>query len=366
MSAGGTATVGRRPTAIAATTVASGVRPGSRGRPRQMCLHPTRPRCKEDHRRERLAVGSRSFEEPSRPRCSRDTGGNHTPRCRHGRRIIERDTMARLQGATAKHRTHAARICPHQRLGIQTLAFAARNPAIGSAKAHNPTCGSAFGERVCVTASPTGLTFKWSGYRYRAGTTETLGIQGTWAGPGITQHVQWSGSGTHTVFVRLKTPDDYAGWVSLESPEGGVSKFINFSLVVPQVGTSGLAVVTKSLPEAKLGIPYLFRLSARGGISTVQLVSDSQPAQGPDSAPNRFQSRNHRRHSSQGVQSPEPAVVGAGDSARHSRSCCIRVLSAASEFVTPNSGAPDWPASPHSSRAEGGPGGLINEQARAA
>jgi hypothetical protein len=150
-------------------------------------------------------------------------------------------------------------------LGIQTLAFAARNPAIGSAKAHNPTCGSAFGERVCITASPTGLTFKWSGYSYRAGAKETLGIQGTWAGPGITQHVQWSGSGTHTVFVRLKTPDDYAGWVSLESPEGGVSKFINFSLVVPQVGASGLAVITKSLPAAKLGIPYLFRLSARGG-----------------------------------------------------------------------------------------------------
>ena len=54
--------------------------------------------------------------------------------------------------------------------------------------------------------------------------------------------------------------------MSLEAPEGGVSKFINFSLVVPQVETSGLAVITKSLPEAKLGIPYLFRLSARGGI----------------------------------------------------------------------------------------------------
>ena len=54
--------------------------------------------------------------------------------------------------------------------------------------------------------------------------------------------------------------------MSLEPPEGGVSKFINFSLVVPQVGTSGLAIITKSLPEAKLGIPYRFRLSARGGI----------------------------------------------------------------------------------------------------
>ena len=80
-------------------------------------------------------------------------------------------------------------------LGIQTLAFAARNPAIGSAKAHNPTCGSAFGERVCVTASPTGLTFKWSGYSYRAGTTETLGISGnlgrSWDYPARTMERLW-------------------------------------------------------------------------------------------------------------------------------------------------------------------------------
>jgi hypothetical protein len=77
--------------------------------------------------------------------------------------------------------------------------------------------------------------------------------------------VQWNNSTSHSVFVRIKKPDDYQGSVTLSNPEGGVGQNVSFQLVVPQVGSSNLAITTISLPDDRMGVKYLFRLTARGG-----------------------------------------------------------------------------------------------------
>ena len=164
-------------------------------------------------------------------------------------------------------------------VNIQPVAFGASTAtSVSEIQSHNPKCQSAFGERVCITASPAGLTFKWSGYTYfsvrrggglmycRKGCgVEDLFIQGENTFVYIDQEVIWKFSSSHSVLVRLKKPDDYEGAATLGPPWGGKGVEVRYRFIVPQVGNSNLVITTKSLPTAKLGVRYQFRLTARGG-----------------------------------------------------------------------------------------------------
>jgi hypothetical protein len=129
----------------------------------------------------------------------------------------------------------------------------------------NPTIGRAFGQKVVITATPTGLDFKFSGYHtYWGGGESNMFIGSEFVGYQKGIYLSWNGP-TYNYFQRLNKPDNYAGFVSLDNPNGGWSKFVNFQLVVPQVGTSYLTITSNSLPAAKLGHKYLFRFTAHGG-----------------------------------------------------------------------------------------------------
>ena len=165
-------------------------------------------------------------------------------------------------------------LIPVSLIGVQTVAFGTqRTPTEYPVKSHNPTCMSAFGDTVCITATPNGLRFKWTGETYYAGAKycpigcgdEDYLVQGPWTHVAIVNEVKWEGSSSHTVFVRLKKPDDYQGFATLIDPAGGYGTALDYTLIVPQVGNSNLAITTTSLPTAKLGVKYLARLHARGG-----------------------------------------------------------------------------------------------------
>jgi hypothetical protein len=71
------------------------------------------------------------------------------------------------------------------------------------------------------------------------------------------------------VFIRLKKPDDYDGYVSLTkfqpnngAPDGAT---LYYRLIVPQVGNSNLMIKQFTLPAGKVGVRYFYRLSATGG-----------------------------------------------------------------------------------------------------
>jgi hypothetical protein len=53
--------------------------------------------------------------------------------------------------------------------------------------------------------------------------------------------------------------------VGFFNPQGGVGKSFNFLMVVPQNGSSNLAITTTSIPPAHIGHHYSFRFLAKGG-----------------------------------------------------------------------------------------------------
>jgi hypothetical protein len=170
-------------------------------------------------------------------------------------------------------------LIPVSLIGIQPTASYAQP---GYPQTHNPTCRTAFGgQRLCITASPTGLTFKWTGYKFNIKPgcevgclwSEGIFISGSDIGYINSTGVEWAGA-TYTKFIPLKRPEDYSGSVSISNPCCFDAVAVNFNLVVPQVGDSNLAVRTTSsaLPSGKLGQVYLFRFHASGGISPYRWI----------------------------------------------------------------------------------------------
>jgi hypothetical protein len=95
--------------------------------------------------------------------------------------------------------------------------------------------------------------------------SEVYTIYGYWTETYYSGTVKWRNATSHSVFIRIKKPDIYQGTVGLANPVGGYGKGVNFQLVIPQVGTSNLAIDTASLPDYRMGVKYLAKLSASGG-----------------------------------------------------------------------------------------------------
>ena len=172
--------------------------------------------------------------------------------------------------------------------GVQTVTsgFQVRNPW----QSHNPTCGTAFGERVCMRASAAGLTVTWSGKGYldktyrnecsdygqqyagnRLGTegdsicdVEDMSIDNSLGAPGRDIAAIWKMSSYHKMFVRMTKPGDYYAFASLSRYLGeGVE--VKFDFIFPEVGNSDLTIKPYTLPAGKVGVRYFYRFSATGG-----------------------------------------------------------------------------------------------------
>ena len=160
--------------------------------------------------------------------------------------------------------------------GVQAVASGSQRSIVSEVKpSHNPTCGSAFGKRVCIAASPTGLTVTWSGKIYLeksaqldCGNTtcdsEYLDVSSVDALLRV-RVVQWKPSSYHSVFVRLTNPNEYYGSASLSNPQPGPGVEVHFKFIVPAVGNSSLAIRRFTLPPGKVGVRYSYRFSATGG-----------------------------------------------------------------------------------------------------
>jgi len=165
-------------------------------------------------------------------------------------------------------------LIPVSLIGVQpTTSNAQPTKSKGVSQTHNPTCQSAYdGQRLCITASPTGLTFKWTGYTFnikpgcKVGClwTEGINIIGPDIGYVKITGAEWAGA-TYTKFVPLKKPEDYYGSASMANPCCFDAVAVSYRLVVPQVGNSNLTIKPVQMPDGKLGQRYLFRFTASGG-----------------------------------------------------------------------------------------------------
>jgi hypothetical protein len=163
-------------------------------------------------------------------------------------------------------------------VGIQTTPSGSQTmkPSVSLfQQTHNPTCGSAFNTSVCAWAYPNGIKIRWWGKGFTLWThntlcgigcgSETYSIDGVWTYANYDGGMYWHNAASHSVFIKINKPDIYDGNLSLSRLAGGYGKTVEFRLVVPQVGTSNLAVTTNSLPDYRVGAKYLARLSASGG-----------------------------------------------------------------------------------------------------
>lgn len=117
-----------------------------------------------------------------------------------------------------------------------------------------------------VEATLKGLQLNLWGFKNNA-EFDHLGFsaEASWA-PAISIDKIFSWEGTHNIIlVKLTRPDDYQGTVGFFNPQGGVGKSFNFLMVVPQNGSSNLAITTTSIPPAHIGHHYSFRFLAKGG-----------------------------------------------------------------------------------------------------
>jgi hypothetical protein len=172
--------------------------------------------------------------------------------------------------------------------GVQAVASGSqpRNPW----QSHNPTCGTAFGERVCMRASAAGLTVTWSGKGFldktylnecsvygqqyagnRLGTegdsicdAEDVSIHSFVGGPEVTQDAIWKMSTYHQTFVRMTKPGDYYAFAGLSRYLGPGAE-VKFDFIFPEVGNSDLTIKPYTLPSGKVGVRYFYRFSATGG-----------------------------------------------------------------------------------------------------
>jgi hypothetical protein len=157
-------------------------------------------------------------------------------------------------------------LLPISLIGIQSTASASNaQPAksIEGRDTPNPTIGRAYGEESVVTATPSGLDFKFSGIPVGLRNSQ-IGAQGVFCGVNKNILLNWKGP-TYNYFLRLNKADNYYGETELPNPDGGWGVTFKYQLVVPQVGTSNLTIKSNSLPAAMVGVKYLFRFSARGG-----------------------------------------------------------------------------------------------------
>jgi hypothetical protein len=166
-------------------------------------------------------------------------------------------------------------LIPVSLIGIQSATYGAQPKGSWSGPTTpNPTCKSAFsGQKLCITATPTGLKFKWTGYTFNAKKpgckvdclwSEGVSIFGDDIRYSRIFSVEWSGA-TYTKFVPLKTPEEYNGSASIGNPGSFYGVSVNFRLVVPQVGTSNLAIKFVTMPGGKLGQKFLYRFTVTGG-----------------------------------------------------------------------------------------------------
>jgi len=157
-------------------------------------------------------------------------------------------------------------LIPVTMIGIQSTASASNvQPAksLEGPDTPNPTIGRAFGEKVVITATPSGLDFKFSGYTQGV-RSSLISIQGQFCDIDKQISLIWKGP-TYNYFLRVNKADNFYGQVPLNNPNSGWGVTITYRLVVPQVGTSNLTITSNSLPAATVGVRYLFRFTARGG-----------------------------------------------------------------------------------------------------
>ena len=156
-----------------------------------------------------------------------------------------------------------ATLIPVSMIGIQpTTSYAQSAKSMGYSQTHNPTCKTAFGgQRLCITATPTGLRFRWTGYKFnikpgcRVGCLwgEGIDINGPDIGYLNTTGAEWTGA-NHTKFIPLNRPEEYYGSASISNPCCFDDVAVSYRLIVPQVGNSNLAIRTTSstMPDGKL------------------------------------------------------------------------------------------------------------------
>jgi hypothetical protein len=152
--------------------------------------------------------------------------------------------------------------------GPQSLASSSliNNQCSGWPQTSNPHTYTAFGQYVRIKATRKGLQLSAWGFKNN-GELNSLGFfaQGAWD-PAVRINTAFNWKGAHyTTLVKLTKPDDYRGFVSFFNPVGGAGKSFNFTLILPQYGSSKLAFTTSSMPPAHIGDHYSFTLLVKGG-----------------------------------------------------------------------------------------------------
>ena len=148
--------------------------------------------------------------------------------------------------------------------GLQSLASGSliNNQCSGWPQTSNPHSYTAFGQHVRIEATLKGLQLSAWGFKNN-GELNILGfnVQGAWD-PAVSINTAFSWKGAHyTTLVKLTKPDVYRGAVSFFNPKGGSGKSFNFTLILPQYGSSKLAFTTTSTPPPPISasaIPLYF------------------------------------------------------------------------------------------------------------
>jgi hypothetical protein len=111
------------------------------------------------------------------------------------------------------------------------------------------------------------LEIKLSDYSQTKTNLAFITIDGTWTVYWKNLRPEWHGVTTWSYFLHLKNADLYRVTDQFVPPMGGNGKTSTFSIIVPQVGSSNLAITSPSvLPVARQGGNYFYRLSVRGGV----------------------------------------------------------------------------------------------------
>ncbi len=162
-----------------------------------------------------------------------------------------------------------ASLIPMILVGPQSTAFAMK--AVyppGDSQNHNPVCGTAYAEKLCIGVSQDELIFTWKGKTSEKFNDEQILVQPEWQVNGQKDQYyspSWTNKESYSYIVKLSKPNLYEGGATIGNPKGGYGYVLYYRFVVPRVGNSYLAVATKSLPDATRGVRYVFRYSVRGG-----------------------------------------------------------------------------------------------------
>ncbi len=130
-------------------------------------------------------------------------------------------------------------------------------------------CDHLYGAKGCAQSTPYGIEFTWTGTRVHTGGEETVTVNGKFTGSRLGTGYTWNPqkSNTYSAFFRLKKPDIYQCTMSIGEPPTDVyPKFFQFTLLVPNFGTSKMKVITNKLPTIKQGVKYMARIVTRYGV----------------------------------------------------------------------------------------------------